>query len=643
MIFVYLPFFQNLLKLHERQETVVADLRAKLRHLRQDATTKDKKLELAHRTIERLSVDKHGLESGDAAKKSYIRQLEYRVSGMKSTSELELMCGQLQAEIQALRSQLQISEEKAVASEEAAAQHQAETLFLRRGIQLAAEQLARSSGTDISASLLMAVAQGQNEAVELSSQLAESQGQVDEMAGALTAARTHLQAQHDALKQWQQWEVTQSEQARERDEALKTANEVSKKLLQQVETLQAAVHDARRERDAARHRLELEKTARQDSEERTRGLHIALKQSEQNELELRSEIQRLVVSDNIVSRAGAAFELPRPTSRPTSGAARAAAAASIPPTRPQSAATAKFSPAGKYPLDASIAALERELNQMAAYPGLKPPPSTSIPTNDTFSPLRQPHNQQQQFSPSPQKRIQETGGTWHTNPLAETDVSPDQQQQQAPTAAPSVAQSLTESAAWQLLERGFDQQRAEDRRMNAIWQQQNKEEEDEQVANGYAEQEEEGGKSVAANSLAGPSNSVTAGPNPSGLKVEVPDATGNASKNCTAAEHSPGMGSNRPEGVRPLPSPDLGQFSSRASAEWLSRSIGDGFKQLEEDGKKTSGKGSNNKGVTVHAFAGVAPGQQHQQQQQAVVVTADIEKPPVRQSLFDLARMEIKY
>jgi len=575
-------------------------------------------LELAHRTIERLSVDKHGLEAGDAAKKTYIRQLECRVSGMKSTSELELMCGQLQAEIQALRSEIQISKEKAVAAEEAAAQHQSETLFLRRGIQLAAEQLARSSGTDISASLLMAVAQGQNEAVELSSQLAESQGQVDEMAGALTAARTHLQAQHDALKQWQQWEETQSQQAREREEALKNANEVSKRLLQQVETLQAAVNEARRERDAARHRFELEKTARQDSEERTRGLHSALKQSEQKEVALRSEIQRLIVNTNTVSEAGAAFELPRPTSRPTSGAAagaRAVAATSIPPTRPHSAAAAaRFSPAGKYPLDASIAALERELAQMAAHPGLGPPTS------------------------SPQKMILQTGGTWHTNPLAETDGSPDDhQQQQAPIAAPSAAHSLTESAAWQLLERGFDQQRAEDRRMNAVWQQQNKEEDEhEHVVNGYAEQEEE---SASAISLAGPSSSVTVGNNnPNTLRVEVSDAPGRLE----GAVHSPGMGSNKPIGVGALPSPDLGQFSSRASAEWLNRSIGDGFKQLEEDGKKTSGKKGGGRGVTVHAFAGVAPGQQ-QQQQQAVVVAGDIEKVPARQSLFDLARMEINY
>lgn len=625
MLFFYLCIFQNLLKLHERQETVVADLRAKLRHLRRDATTKDKKLELAHRTIERLSVDKHGLEAGDAAKKTYIRQLECRVSGMKSTSELELMCGQLQAEIQSLRSQIQISKEKAVAAEEAAAQHQSETLFLRRGIQLAAEQLARSSGTDISASLLMAVAQGQNEAVELSSQLAESQGQVDEMAGALTAARAHLQAQHDALKQWQSWETSQSQQATEREAALKSANEVSKRLLQQVETLQAALNEARRERDAARHRLELEKTARQDSEERTRGLHIALRQSEENEIALRCEIQRLFVTNNTVSGAGAASEQPRLTSRPTSGvvaaaSARAAAAASLPITRPQSAAAAaaKFSPAKKYPLDASIASLERELAQMAAHPGLGPPPSTSIATSDTFSPHR---------------RIQEAGGTWHTNPLAETDVSPDQQQ--APTAAPSAAHSLTESAAWQLLERGFDQQRAEDRRMNAVWQEQ-KDEDVERVFTAYAEQEEEE-ESAAAISLAGPSSSDTIGHNPTGLTVEVPDATGTLG----GAPNSPGMGSNRLPGVVPLPSPDLGQFCSRASAEWLSGSIGDGFEQLEEDGKKTFGSG--NAGITVHAFAGVVPGQRQQQQQQPVVVAANVEKPPARQSLFDLARMELKY
>jgi hypothetical protein len=624
-------FFQNLLKLHERQETVVADLRAKLRHLRQDATTKDKKLELAHRTIERLSVDKHGLEAGDAAKKTYIRQLESRVTGMKSTSELELFCGQLQAEIQSLRSQIQISQEKANAAEDLAAEHQAETQYLRRGIQLAAEQLARSSGADISASMLLAVAQGQNEAVELSSQLAEAQGQVDEMAGALTAARTHLQAQHDALKQWQRWETTQSQQAAEREEALKTANEVSKRLIQQVEMLQAAVHEARRERDAARHGLELEKTARQDSEERTRGLQLALRQSEQNEITLRAEIQRLVVAGN------------NSTSRPTSGAAApvvasartAGAGTSLPPTRPQSGAAAgKFSPAVRYPLDASIAALERELAQMAANPALGPPAAAS-----TFSPLRQ---QQQQFS-SPQRRIQETGGTWHTNPLAEAETSPEQQQKQVPSAAPSAAHSLTESAAWRVLERGFDQQRAEDRRMNAFWQQQNHEEEDAQVVTGFAEEseEQEEESSAAAISLAGPSSSSANNNINHNLRVELPSDAGTAG-NAQFTVTSPGIASNTGPTttgiVLPLPSPDFqGQFAARASADWLNGSIGDGFKQLEEDIKQKSTSGNGSRGVTVHAFAGVPPVVQ-QQQQPAVA-----EKPPARQSLFDLAKMELKY
>ncbi len=633
------------MKLHERQETVVADLRAKLRHLRQDATTKEKKLELAHRTIERLSVDKHGLQAGDAAKKTYIRQLESRVTGMKSTSELELMCGQLQAEIQSLRSQLQISKEKAIAAEEVAAKHQAETQFLRRGIQLAAEQLARSSGTDISASMLMAVAQGQHEAVELSSQLAETQGQVDEMAGALTAARTHLQAQHDALLQWQQWETTQSQQAEEREEALRSANEVSKRFLKQVEVLQTAVNEARRERDTARHYYELEKTARQDSEEKTRGLGIALRQSEHNEITLRAEIQRLVIAGNALSGA-AAVVAPEPpslrTAPPTRPSTATAAAVvgrtSLPPTRPQSGAAApdaKFSPAAttttRYFLDVSIAALERELAQMAAHTGLAP------------------------RSSSPQKEKNQKPGTstWHTNPLAE-------EAEAAPSAS---AHSLNESAAWRLLEHGFDQQRAEDRRMNALWQPENEILEAEPTTYTYTdneeEQEQEESSAAAISLAAAPSSSVNmdahsthhhhpaATTTTAALRVQVHndgDANGIGASPGISSNNGPTTSVSLAQPRGPLPSPDLGQFSARASADWLNGSIGDGFKQLEED-IKNSKSGNGVRGLTVHAYAGVLPSQSTQPPPAAVEERqVEAEKPPpARPTLFDLARMELEY
>jgi len=184
--------------LHERQETVVADLRAKLKQLRVDGAARDRQLELAHRTIERLSVGKNNLEAGKAANKAYIRQLETRVAGMRGVGELHTMCESLKGELLAQQRRVQEAEEKAAIAKEESQQYQQEVQLLQRGVQLAAEQLARSSGgTSISATMLMAVAKGQEEAITLSQQLAESQEQIHQMSEALSAARSHLQTQHE--------------------------------------------------------------------------------------------------------------------------------------------------------------------------------------------------------------------------------------------------------------------------------------------------------------------------------------------------------------------------------------------------------------------------------------------------------------
>jgi hypothetical protein len=179
--------------------------------------------------------------------------------------------------------------------------------------------------------------------------------------------------------------------------------------------------------------------------------------------------------------------------------------------------------------------------------------------------------------------------------------------------------------------------------MNAFWQQQNHEEEDAQVVTGFAEEseEQEEESSAAAISLAGPSSSSANNNINHNLRVELPSDAGTAG-NAQFTVTSPGIASNTGPTttgiVLPLPSPDFqGQFAARASADWLNGSIGDGFKQLEEDIKQKSTSGNGSRGVTVHAFAGVPPVVQ-QQQQPAVA-----EKPPARQSLFDLAKMELKY
>ena len=57
---------QGLLSAHERQEASAADLRQKVRALRQELEAREKALELARRTVERLTGEKGQLEAGAA-------------------------------------------------------------------------------------------------------------------------------------------------------------------------------------------------------------------------------------------------------------------------------------------------------------------------------------------------------------------------------------------------------------------------------------------------------------------------------------------------------------------------------------------------------------------------------------------------
>ena len=643
-----------------------------MKHVRQQAAAKDKQLDLAHRTIQRIAVDKNGLEVDDAAKKSYIRQLESRVAGMKSSADLYQLCAELQVEIQSLKDAMQYAEEKASIAEQASVQHQGEAEFLRRGIQLAAEQLARSTGTDITAAMLMSVAQGQSEAIELSSQLAEYQAQIDEMASALTAARSHLQMQHDALQQWQEWETSQTKQASEREASLKAEKRAAKELRLLVDALQGAVDESKREQEAALHRLELERTARQDSEAKVITLQAALRCSEQNECALRAEIQRLaavershvaelqrvqaasqaLAAENASlqkklqhkeKKTHAALPLPELTRRPSGSSSLLS-----PRQPPASSPLARYTPPGhqkrnRIALNDSISALEAELAQLAAHPALVRPPG---PATAAAVVARLPQ-ESLLLSPQQQRIVEEAGGMWHINPVASPDKPPrpqshHRQQQQAeqqavapsPAAARpdySPAQSLSENAAWRVLEQGLDQQREEDKKMTTLWA-------------------PDGHNAVPGHDDECSSETSSSGGDGGGgrefedLRVEVPG--GGSGENISFSPA--GIPNTNTQGG--LQSPDLGQFSARASTDWLNVSVGDGFRELEgaaakHRGEKESGgaTGSAAKTIAVNAFAGLMPAAAA-----PVAPTEDAKEKrgntrSVRQSLFDIARMEMNY
>lgn len=62
------------------------------------------------------------------------------------------------SQVEDMAHQLQLAESRAASAEEALQRQKQEQAYLKRGIELAAEQLTKSSGTEVPTTLLMAVA-----------------------------------------------------------------------------------------------------------------------------------------------------------------------------------------------------------------------------------------------------------------------------------------------------------------------------------------------------------------------------------------------------------------------------------------------------------------------------------------------------
>lgn len=109
--------------------------------------------------------------------------------------------------------------------------------------------------------------QGQEQAASVSAQLAESQEREAQMSEALEAARSHLQAQHEALVQWQEWEALAADKTGELEVALEEERAAAAELRTQVEALRPLAEATATERRDARQQLELEYTRRADAEQ----------------------------------------------------------------------------------------------------------------------------------------------------------------------------------------------------------------------------------------------------------------------------------------------------------------------------------------------------------------------------------------
>lgn len=265
--------FDKLLKLYEKQDLSNMGLRETLKQVRREKELKEKQVQLANRTIERLSVKQGVTEAQDAVKDAQIRRLETKVASMRSSGELKAMCNDLEVSVQQLEQQLKVQEERIEDAERRARDAENENALLKRGIQIAADELTKSQhpgrkGEDVSSSLLLAVAKGQNEAVSLSKELADAKNKIAEMEEALLSARKHLTSQHDALMRWKEFEASQLKERTNVQQELDSIREEMHRATQRAKTADAAQDDMKKKITQMTSAYEMEKTRREAAEEK---------------------------------------------------------------------------------------------------------------------------------------------------------------------------------------------------------------------------------------------------------------------------------------------------------------------------------------------------------------------------------------
>lgn len=265
--------FDTLLRLYEKQDLANMGLRETLKQLRREKEMKEKQVQLANRTIERLSVKQGMTEAQDAVKDAQIRRLETKVSAMRSSAELKSMCDELEMSVKNLEQQVKVQEERVEEAERRARDAEQENEMLKRAIQIASDELTKcqAHGLDeVSPSLLLAVAKGQNEAVSLSKDLADAKNTIEDMEKALVSARKHLTSQHDALLRWKEFEASQlkekkmmqeefesvTKQLHEAIEASKHGNTIQLELKKKLTEMTSAYEIEKTSREAAEKKLE---------------------------------------------------------------------------------------------------------------------------------------------------------------------------------------------------------------------------------------------------------------------------------------------------------------------------------------------------------------------------------------------------
>jgi uncharacterized protein YhaN len=93
-----------------------------------------------------------------AGTQAYVRKLEARLLSVKHAAELQQHCAQLKSQLDQMAHALHEAERRAEKAEAEAQQSHLDAACVKRGLELAAEQLTKSVGAEVPSTLLQAVA-----------------------------------------------------------------------------------------------------------------------------------------------------------------------------------------------------------------------------------------------------------------------------------------------------------------------------------------------------------------------------------------------------------------------------------------------------------------------------------------------------
>lgn len=270
------------------------NLRQKLRVTRQELDHSNRQLLLAQKTIDRLSSDRSTIEATVTADKEQLRKLEAKLVTARPVGGAGAALAAAQEEASQLHKALEHTQKRMEDAERECERYKQENSALLTGIEIAAEELTRRSGTDISARLLEGIGRAKDEASRTQSCLESSKQKEVHVREALEQARRMLESQHETLVciQTENGKLKSSLEASE--EELKSEKAVAMELKTLVDALRPKAGAIKQQRDALRKSVELEVAARKAVEAEAVELRQTVEQCQAEIKGLRSELRRLM-------------------------------------------------------------------------------------------------------------------------------------------------------------------------------------------------------------------------------------------------------------------------------------------------------------------------------------------------------------